>query len=256
MTSRKKASQREEREGPPCIFTRLRDLSAKCLQTTISYVHEDQEEMHDSITPISSCGQIIDLRNQIKQQLTDMKTDLQIRGLSKDMADGPLNISLTMAFQPLETEMCSMKNKEIAIARMQSFDALLNSLHQDHEQNSSILAVISHTVDICKMIQAVQSSNRILEEKLASVRKSRMEVRLLQQELFKKVKITEERKNKLQEIEMKTQVVGKENMDTVANKVIIIQEIFQRCILSTHTDWSEDPHLTRLLLKMKDSPFQ
>ncbi|XP_012819275.1 centromere protein H isoform X4 [Xenopus tropicalis] len=243
MTSRKKASQREEREGPPCIFTRLRDLSAKCLQTTISYVHEDQEEMHDSITPISSCGQIIDLRNQIKQQLTDMKTDLQIRGLSKDMADGPLNISLTMAFQPLETEMCSMKNKEIAIAR-------------------SILAVISHTVDICKMIQAVQSfcvllqSNRILEEKLASVRKSRMEVRLLQQELFKKVKITEERKNKLQEIEMKTQVVGKENMDTVANKVIIIQEIFQRCILSTHTDWSEDPHLTRLLLKMKDSPFQ
>ncbi|KAE8601369.1 hypothetical protein XENTR_v10013649 [Xenopus tropicalis] len=161
-----------------------------------------------------------------------------------------------MAFQPLETEMCSMKNKEIAIARMQSFDALLNSLHQDHEQNSSILAVISHTVDICKMIQAVQSSNRILEEKLASVRKSRMEVRLLQQELFKKVKITEERKNKLQEIEMKTQVVGKENMDTVANKVIIIQEIFQRCILSTHTDWSEDPHLTRLLLKMKDSPFQ
>ncbi|KAE8601359.1 hypothetical protein XENTR_v10013649 [Xenopus tropicalis] len=183
--------------------------------------------MHDSITPISSCGQIIDLRNQIKQQLTDMKTDLQIRGLSKDMADGPLNISLTMAFQPLETEMCSMKNKEIAIARMQSFDALLNSLHQDHEQNSSILAVISHTVDICKMIQAVQSSNRILEEKLASVRKSRMEVRLLQQELFKKVKITEERKNKLQEIEMKTQVVGKENMDTVANKVIIIQEIFQ-----------------------------
>ncbi|KAE8601360.1 hypothetical protein XENTR_v10013649 [Xenopus tropicalis] len=193
--------------------------------------------MHDSITPISSCGQIIDLRNQIKQQLTDMKTDLQIRGLSKDMADGPLNISLTMAFQPLETEMCSMKNKEIAIAR-------------------SILAVISHTVDICKMIQAVQSSNRILEEKLASVRKSRMEVRLLQQELFKKVKITEERKNKLQEIEMKTQVVGKENMDTVANKVIIIQEIFQRCILSTHTDWSEDPHLTRLLLKMKDSPFQ
>ncbi|KAE8601373.1 hypothetical protein XENTR_v10013649 [Xenopus tropicalis] len=113
------------------------------------------------------------------------------------------------------------------MSRMQSFDALLNSLHQDHEQNSSILAVISHTVDICKMIQAVQSSNRILEEKLASVRKSRMEVRLLQQELFKKVKITEERKNKLQEIEMKTQVVGKENMDTVANKVIIIQEIFQ-----------------------------
>ncbi|KAE8601366.1 hypothetical protein XENTR_v10013649 [Xenopus tropicalis] len=162
---------------------------------------------------------------------------MYLGGLSKDMADGPLNISLTMAFQPLETEMCSMKNKEIAIAR-------------------SILAVISHTVDICKMIQAVQSSNRILEEKLASVRKSRMEVRLLQQELFKKVKITEERKNKLQEIEMKTQVVGKENMDTVANKVIIIQEIFQRCILSTHTDWSEDPHLTRLLLKMKDSPFQ
>ncbi|KAE8601365.1 hypothetical protein XENTR_v10013649 [Xenopus tropicalis] len=152
---------------------------------------------------------------------------MYLGGLSKDMADGPLNISLTMAFQPLETEMCSMKNKEIAIARMQSFDALLNSLHQDHEQNSSILAVISHTVDICKMIQAVQSSNRILEEKLASVRKSRMEVRLLQQELFKKVKITEERKNKLQEIEMKTQVVGKENMDTVANKVIIIQEIFQ-----------------------------
>ncbi|KAE8601371.1 hypothetical protein XENTR_v10013649 [Xenopus tropicalis] len=133
---------------------------------------------------------------------------MYLGGLSKDMADGPLNISLTMAFQPLETEMCSMKNKEIAIAR-------------------SILAVISHTVDICKMIQAVQSSNRILEEKLASVRKSRMEVRLLQQELFKKVKITEERKNKLQEIEMKTQVVGKENMDTVANKVIIIQEIFQ-----------------------------
>ncbi|OCT79832.1 centromere protein H [Xenopus laevis] len=256
MTSRKKASQRKEREGPPRIFTRLRDLSANCLQSTISNAHEDKEETHDSIAPISTCGQIIDLRNQIKQQLTDMKTDLQIRGLPKEIADGPLNISLSMAFQPLEAEICSMKNKEIAIARMQSFNAVLNSLQQDHEQNSSILAVISHTVDVCKTIQAVQSNNRMLAEKLSDVRRSRMETRVLQQELFKKVKVTEERKNKLQEIEMKTQVVGKENMDTIANKVIIIQEIFQRCILSAHIDWSQDPHLTCLLLKMKESPFQ
>ncbi|KAM4772197.1 centromere protein H-like isoform 3-T3 [Rhinophrynus dorsalis] len=176
-------------------------------------------------------------------------------GLSKDDVDGSLNVSLNMAYHPLQKELCSVRSKEMALERIQSFNALLNVLQKDHTQSSSLKVMMNHSMDLCKKIQTVQLSNKLLEEKLYSVRRSRMEMRISEQELFKKVQQAEERKHKLHSIKIDTQVTGRENMETISNKVIIIQETFQRLLISAQVNWAEDPHLAYLMMKVKESPL-
>ncbi|KAM4772196.1 centromere protein H-like isoform 2-T2 [Rhinophrynus dorsalis] len=217
------------------MFTQLKDASLKCVQCSLGNTHGDVETPY-AFKPAFNSEQIIWLGKQIKQQLTDMKTNLKIRGLSKDDVDGSLNVSLNMAYHPLQKELCSVRSKEMAL-------------------ESSLKVMMNHSMDLCKKIQTVQLSNKLLEEKLYSVRRSRMEMRISEQELFKKVQQAEERKHKLHSIKIDTQVTGRENMETISNKVIIIQETFQRLLISAQVNWAEDPHLAYLMMKVKESPL-
>ncbi|XP_053315678.1 centromere protein H-like [Spea bombifrons] len=254
MSGRKKMIGGDEGQNIPQM-SRLHKASEKCLHSSLGSTLAGPQEKPDSSQLSGSCMQLLQLRKQIKQQLTDMRTDLQIRSLPKEHIDSSLNVSLKMAHLPLEQEVCSIRNKELALARMQSCSAILNVLQKDSTQNCSIKAVMAHCMDTCQKIQAVQTSNRQLEEKLADIRQRRMEIRIKQQDLFNQVKSCEEKKNRLHDLEMKAQVLGRENMESVANKVIIIQEILQRFVLSAQVNWAEDPYLTGLLLKIKDSPL-
>ncbi|KAM8945504.1 centromere protein H-like [Pelodytes ibericus] len=242
-------------EPVPQVFQRLRSASTQCLQSSLSSAPKSSQETADPFKLTGSCMQIVRLGQQIKQQLTDMKTDLQIRSLSKENIDSSLNVSLKMAHLPLQREVTSVRNKEMAIIRMQCSNALLNVLKNDSTQNCSLRAVMTHSMDTCTKIQAIQLSNRQLEEKLVNIRQRRMEMRLKQQELFRQVKTSEEKNQKRHDLEMKTPVLAREKIESISNKVVIIQELFLRFILSAQVNWAEDPHLTCLLMKMKDSPL-
>ncbi|XP_075451071.1 centromere protein H-like [Ascaphus truei] len=242
------------REDVPQVFVRLCDASVKCIHSSLGSAHGDQQDMPDSSKPAESCVQMVWLGKQIKQQLTDLKTDLNIRSFSKENIDSSLNVSLKIVNVPLEQEVCSMRNKEMAIARMQHSHALLNVLQKD-TQSSPIQTLMNHSMDICKKIQSVQTRNRVLEEKLSNIRRKRMEMRIGQQDLFKQVKKLEENSNMLDQVEAKIQIMGRENMDSILNNVTLIQEIFQRLTLTAQVHWAEDPHLTHLLVKMKESPL-
>ncbi|XP_075059788.1 centromere protein H-like isoform X2 [Mixophyes fleayi] len=235
----------------PEIFVQLRKTSARCLEICLRGTNGGLENAPKTNKVLESSMQIIKFESQIKQQLMDMKTALCKRGLSKDDINGSLNVSLNVACEPLENEMCSVRNKELALFRMQTFNALLNVLQKRDSQSLPILAMMNHTMDLCKQVIAEELSNRQLEEQLADIRRRRMELQIRQQELFKKLKSSEGTNSKRQEVEMKMQDKGRESLQSIANRVMIIQEVFQRLIMSAQVHWAEDPHLTSLLLRMR-----
>ncbi|XP_075718920.1 centromere protein H-like isoform X2 [Rhinoderma darwinii] len=195
------------------------------------------------------------LGRQIEQQLMDMKTDIHTRQLSKENVTESLNVSLSVARVPLENKMCSVRNKELALMRMQTFNALLNVLQRDATQRQPIMEVMNHSMDISKQIIALQQSNRQLEEQLIDIARKRIETRIKQQKLFQKLKSAEEMNRKIRDLETKTQVKGRETMQSVRNEVVVIQEVFQRLIMSAQLNWAEDPYLKTLVLKMRDPPL-
>ncbi|XP_069811281.1 centromere protein H-like isoform X2 [Dendropsophus ebraccatus] len=202
-----------------------------------------------------SCTQLIRLERQVKQQLLDMKTEFHARKESVENVDASLNVSLSNVRIPLENQICSVKNKELALMRMQTYNALLNVLEKDATQRRPIMAVMNHSMDICKQILVIQQSNRHLEEQLVNIRKTRIEIRMKQQELFQKLKYSETTNRKIRDLEAKTEDKGRETMQSVTHKIIIIQEVFQRLILSSRINWAEDPYLRNLILRMKDPPL-
>uniref|UniRef100_A0A8C5PUJ9 Uncharacterized protein n=1 Tax=Leptobrachium leishanense TaxID=445787 RepID=A0A8C5PUJ9_9ANUR len=213
------------RKPVPEIFCRLRTASTNCLQSSLGVASGHCQDPPDSMNLTGSCMQIMRLGRQIRQQLMDMKTELQLRSSSKENIDASLSISLKMAHVPLEREVVSVRNKEIALRR-QSYHAMLND-RKGSLQEHAVMAILSHSTDICKKIQAVHLSNQQLEEHLVDVQHRRMEMRIKQQQLFKQLKTYEERNHKLHNLEMKTLVLGRENMESVYNQVIVIQETFQ-----------------------------
>ncbi|XP_069811282.1 centromere protein H-like isoform X3 [Dendropsophus ebraccatus] len=200
-----------------------------------------------------------------------MKTEFHARKESVENVDASLNVSLSNVRIPLENQICSVKNKELALMRcctfykhcinqqdkqmMQTYNALLNVLEKDATQRRPIMAVMNHSMDICKQILVIQQSNRHLEEQLVNIRKTRIEIRMKQQELFQKLKYSETTNRKIRDLEAKTEDKGRETMQSVTHKIIIIQEVFQRLILSSRINWAEDPYLRNLILRMKDPPL-
>ncbi|XP_075718919.1 centromere protein H-like isoform X1 [Rhinoderma darwinii] len=250
MASRKKRANRDvDREHEPEVFVRLRNTSVRCIESSLACVPKGQEDY-----PKSSM-QIIRLGRQIEQQLMDMKTDIHTRQLSKENVTESLNVSLSVARVPLENKMCSVRNKELALMRMQTFNALLNVLQRDATQRQPIMEVMNHSMDISKQIIALQQSNRQLEEQLIDIARKRIETRIKQQKLFQKLKSAEEMNRKIRDLETKTQVKGRETMQSVRNEVVVIQEVFQRLIMSAQLNWAEDPYLKTLVLKMRDPPL-
>ncbi|KAM9316772.1 centromere protein H [Gastrophryne carolinensis] len=245
----------------PEILVQLRDVSAKCLKSSLPNTKVGPEDTQESINGAKSYMQLIGLRKHLKQQLQDMKTDSLTRvmlekhwagGTFRENIDSSFNVSLSAALDPLVDEMCSFKNKELALHRMQTFNALLTSLRMDPSQHPSVLAVMRHYVDNSKQILAIQLTNREIEAQLISIRKTRTEIRIRQQDLFRKLKYSGKTCHKIRDTEMKAHLKEQKSLEKLSNQVVILQEVFQRCVLSAKLDWAEDPYLKSLLMRMND----
>ncbi|XP_068088311.1 centromere protein H-like isoform X2 [Hyperolius riggenbachi] len=204
---------------------------------------------------MSSKKKSISLKKQMQQQLTEMRTHLQTRGTSNEHVDSSFNVSLSAVCDPLEDEICSAKNKELLLKRLQTCKALMNSLKRDPNQCLSVAAVMRHTMDNNKQIWALARSNRELEKQVIDIRKRRIDIQIRQQELFRKLTNSGKTKYKIRETQMKTQMKEREILETLSNEVVILQEVFQRCVMGAQVNWAEDPLLTSLLLRMRDPRF-
>ncbi|XP_075125608.1 centromere protein H-like [Leptodactylus fuscus] len=256
MASRKKAAKRDmNREQVPELFVQMRNTSVRCLEICLSCTRRGHKDPQKAEKVSESYMQIVRFGRQMKQQLMDMKSECHTRGLPKGDVDTSLNVSLNHSHVPLRNEICSVRNKALALMRMQTFNTLLSTMKKDAIQRQPILGVMNHSMNICTLIMLMKQSNTQLEEQLAVIRRRRIETRLKQQELYKKLKFFEKTNQKIRDLETKTQEKGKETIQNVTHKILIIQEIFQRLILSTQMNWAEDPHLKNLLLKMRDPLF-
>ncbi|XP_077342584.1 centromere protein H-like isoform X2 [Lithobates pipiens] len=241
-----------DRDQMPEMLVQLHNASVKCLKSCLP---NDLRSLEDS--PEANKGskifmQLIGFKKQMEQQLKDMKTDLTTRGISKEEIDGSFGVSLSVARDPLENEVCSVTNKELALKRMQTSNALRTTLHINPLQRSSVLAVMRHSTYICKKILSVQLRNRQLEQQLTGIRKRRMEIRIQQQDLFGRLRYSGKTNHKIHDIEMKAFATERKNLESLLNEVVILQEVFQRLLMSVQLHWAEKRHLRSLLLRMKD----
>ncbi|KAM5163124.1 centromere protein H-like [Mantella aurantiaca] len=259
-TAKRKENRRTEpslsRQHPgdpvPEILVQLHNASVKCLKSCLPNNQGSLEDSSEATKGPKALMQLIWFKKQMQQQLKDMKTDLITRGIFKEEIDGSFSVSLNAARDPLDYEICSVSNKELALNRMQTFNALVTSLQIDSTQHLSIMAVIRHSADNCKQIMATQLSNRQLEHQLADMRKRRMEMQIKQQNLFQKLRYSGKTNHKIRDIEMKAFATERETLESILNEVVILQEIFQRLIMSVQLHWAENSHLRSLLLRIKN----
>ncbi|XP_073483790.1 centromere protein H-like [Aquarana catesbeiana] len=236
----------------PEILVQLHNASVKCLKSCLPNALRSLEDSPEANKGPKVFMQLIWFKKQMEQQLKDMKTDLITRGISKEEIDGSFGVSLSVARDPLENEVCSVTNKELALKRMQTSNALRTTLHIDPMQRSSVLAVMRHSACICKQILSVQLSNRQFEQQLTGIRKRRMEIRIQQQDLFGKLRYSGKTNHKIHDIEMKAFATERKHLESLLSEVVILQEVFQRLLMSVQLHWAEKLHLRSLLLRMKD----
>ncbi|XP_040206718.1 uncharacterized protein LOC120937507 isoform X2 [Rana temporaria] len=224
---------KENRDQMPEILVQLHNASVKCLKSCRPNALRSLEDSSEANKGTKVFMQLIWFKKQMKQQLKDMKTGLITRGISKEEIDGSFSVSLSVARDPLEYEVCSVTNKELALKR-------------------SVLAVMRHSASNCKQILSVQLSNKQLEQQLTGICKRRMEIRIQQQDLFGKLRYSGKTNHKIHDIEMKAFATERKHLESIFTEVVILQEVFQRLLMSVKLHWAENPHLRSLLLRMKD----
>nr|ACO51739.1 Centromere protein H [Aquarana catesbeiana] len=252
ISKAKNTPRKENRDQMPEILVQLHNASVKCLKSCLPNALRSLEDSPEANKGPKVFMQLIWFKKQMEQQLKDMKTDLITRGISKEEIDGSFGVSLSVVRDPLENEVCSVTNKELALKRMQTSNALRTTLHIDPMQRSSVLAVMRHSACICKQILSVQLSNRQFQQQLTGIRKRRMEIRIQQQDLFGKLRYSGKTNHKIHDIEMKAFATERKHLESLLSEVVILQEVFQRLLMSVQLHWAEKLHLRSLLLRMKD----
>lgn len=227
MSSRKGKQSKETGERHLAPFQKLEHASLELMHSTLNHpLHTDKEKNGVSQTVAEIAG----LERQMKQQLIDMATNHGTRSREKEKIDRSMNV------------------------RMQCSDAIQNEIENNTQDRESILEVMKNSIAMCKKIHSVQSNNQLLEDQILDIRRRRIDLKFKQQELLKEVKALEERKQRLCEVEMKTAVLDKENIEEHVNRIVVIQEVFQRIILSSKVHWAEDPKLRTHIVNMKEFP--
>ncbi|XP_072265220.1 centromere protein H-like [Pyxicephalus adspersus] len=246
------ANRMENRDHMHEILVEFQNASVKCLKSCLPNGPGSLEDSTKATKGPKALIQLFRFKKQLQQQLKDMKIDLITRGILNEEIDSSFNVSLSAARDPLDKEMYSVSNQELALKRLQSFNALLTALEIVSTQHLFIEAVMRHSADNCKRILAVQMSNRQLEQQMINIRKKRMETHMRQQDLFRNLCFGKTN-HKFHEIN--TFGTVRENLETISNEVVILQEVFQRFIMSVQLHWAENLHIRSLLLRVKDQPI-
>ncbi|XP_078503037.1 centromere protein H-like isoform X4 [Lissotriton helveticus] len=251
MSSRKAKQPKETGDRHLAPFQKLEHASLELMHSTLNHPRHTNKEKAGVSQTVS---EIAGLESQLKQQLIDMATNHGTRSREKENIDRSMNVSLDLMHPELENAVCAVKNKELSIYRMQCSDAIQNEIENNTQDSESILEVMKNSIAVYKKVHSVQSKNQLLEDQILDVRRRRIDLKFKQQELLKEVKELEERKQRLCEVEMKTPVLEKDNIEENVNRIIIIQEVFQRIVLSSKVHWAEDPKLRNHLVNMKEFP--
>ncbi|XP_069092831.1 centromere protein H-like isoform X2 [Pleurodeles waltl] len=249
MSSRRGKQTKETRDKLMAPFQKLENASLELMQSTINHPRPSNKEKAGISQTVS---EVVGLERQMKQQLIDMATNHGTRSREKENIDSSMNVSLDLLHPELENAVCATKNKELSIYRMQCSYAIQNEIENNTQDSESILEVMNNSIAMCKKVHSVQRNNQLLEDKILEVRRRRIDLKLEQQELLKEVKALEERKQRLGEVKMKTGVLEKENIEENVNRLVVIQEVFQRIILSSKVHWAEDPKIRTHIVNTKE----
>ncbi|XP_069465119.1 uncharacterized protein [Ambystoma mexicanum] len=170
MSSRRGKQQREERESLPGLLGKPENASLPLMQSTLSNNPPKVEEPE----VLQTVAQIVGLKQQMKQQLIDMETNLEARVRHKESIDRSLNISLEFVHPQMQTEVCAVKNKDMGIYRMQCSRAIQGEIESDTLRSRSLLEVLNRSAEMCNKAFCVQMNNQKLEEKVLELRRHRI----------------------------------------------------------------------------------
>ncbi|XP_069605831.1 centromere protein H [Ranitomeya imitator] len=194
---------------------------------------------------------------KLKQQKFDLETRIRAEELSTDdIAPEHLTIEkLTEIIEKLKNEIKKEKvahhNNSLLLRRLQIYNAIRNKLSEKTPESQMIYETMKHTRGLCDQIQALKKESRMLAEQMIDIRHQRMQLKETCTTLMAELRVMkEEQNNDLAQLDnpefKKTRDYIKKETDTVT----VLQNVFQRLILSSGVNWAEDPNLKEILLKM------
>ncbi|XP_077142756.1 centromere protein H [Ranitomeya variabilis] len=211
---------------------------------------------HKPEPPVSTLLLLKELKN-LKQQKFDLETRIRADELSTDdippetLTTEKLTEIIERLKNEIEKEEVSHHNKSLLLRRLQIYNAIRNKLSEKTPEPQMIYETIKHTRGLCEQTQALQKESRMLAEQVIDIGHQRMQLREKCTTLMADLRAMKERQNnhlaRLDNPEFKkVRDYIKKETDTVT----VIQNVFQRLILSSRVDWEEDPNLKEILIKM------
>ncbi|KAM4053699.1 centromere protein H [Anomaloglossus baeobatrachus] len=211
--------------------------------------------------PAASTLHLLKKLENLKQQKFELENRIRAEDISTD--DFPPEIFtteyLTQTIESLKTDIDDLRvthhNRSLLLRRLQMYDVVKSKAFERGAESQMICDTMEHSRRLCSRILALQKETCTLEEQLIDVRKRRMHLRATCTTLMTKLRdLKEKEKNNFAlmgnpEFREINEYIKKE-----ANIVTVVQNIFQRLLLSSGVNWAEDPRLKEIVLKLGKNP--
>ncbi|XP_069820819.1 centromere protein H [Dendropsophus ebraccatus] len=216
-----------------------------------------QHKPQPTVSPVLLLQQL----ERLKQQKSVLEIRIRAGEISAD--DFPSkNLTkefMTEAIASLEKDIEKLKvahqNKSLVLRRIQLYDAIHRKLLEKDPESKLIHETIEHSRNLCRQILKSHKKTLTLEKKLIAVRKKRLELKETSTAVMAELKAAKEsadsNRTQMESEELKNlnKLIAQE-IDTVT----VVQNVFQRIILSSQVNWAEDPKLKNLVLTLGVNP--
>ncbi|KAK1171955.1 hypothetical protein AOXY_G6907 [Acipenser oxyrinchus oxyrinchus] len=225
-------------------FPRLKEVSFKLKEVALNCQVPLQKEAKKPEQPLT---ELVCVREQMKQHFLEMKTSITLRDptFACEMSDRSLNVSLETFETPYEEVLYTIRNKDLAIHRMQCARAVSRQMQINADDRRQLM---NSTIDLCKTIESIQNVSSCV---CLFVLELKVELRARMKEVQTQAQLNEQ----VQQFSAGTEDAGRAHLEQHSNVLVLIQEVFRRVILGAGVHWAEDPKLLHVVLCMKDASF-
>ncbi|KAK6490184.1 hypothetical protein HHUSO_G7194 [Huso huso] len=237
-------------------FPRLKEVSFKLKEVALNCQVPLQKEAKKPAQPLT---ELVCVREQMKQHFLEMKTSITLRDptFACEMSDRSLNVSLETFETPYEEVLYTIRNKDLAIHRMQCARAVSRQMQINADDRWLMSKLMNSTIDLCKTIESIQNVETEVSALCMYVCMYLfvLELKVELRARMKAVQTQAQLNEQVQQFSAGTEDAGRAHLEQHSNVLVLIQEVFRRVILGAGVHWAEDPKLLRAVLCMKDASY-
>ncbi|NWR87296.1 CENPH protein, partial [Furnarius figulus] len=153
----------------------------------------------------------------------------------------------------IEETKVSLRNKMLALHRIQLMAALRNKVNQDDKDKDSclILETMKHIMLLSRTIIKYKQQAREKEQQLTDIRRKRLSLKKEEEQKLQQIKTLKKKAKEEQGSKNLIEAKILSNLEKEREMTTVIQNVFQNIIIGSRVNWAEDPSLKEIVLQLE-----